>query len=82
MKPARLVPIHVKPNARVSLLEETAPGVWSAQLKSPTVDGRANAELIRLVARHWGCRRADVSIRGGASGRVKWVRIEAGDTSG
>ena len=47
-----------------------------AKLKSPPVDGKANEELIALVARQFGCRRADVSIKSGASGRMKLVRVE------
>ena len=68
--------VKVKPNARVSRLEETEPGVWLAQLKSPPVDGKANQELIGLVAGAFGCPRAAVSIRSGASGRMKLVRID------
>jgi uncharacterized protein (TIGR00251 family) len=51
--------------------------VWSAQLKSPPVDGKANDELIALVARHFACRKSAVSIKRGASGRMKLVRIES-----
>ncbi len=72
----RLLQVKVKPNARASVLEEVSPGVWMAQLKSPPVDGRANEELIHLVARHFGCRKSAVSIKSGASGRMKLVRIE------
>jgi uncharacterized protein (TIGR00251 family) len=68
--------VKVKPNARVSTLEQLADGTWSAQLKSPPVDGKANQELIALIAQKLGCRRADVSIKSGASGRMKLVRIE------
>ena len=72
----RTLSVKVKPNARVSRLEETEPGVWLAQLKSPPVDGKANQELIALVARAFGCSRAAVSIRSGASARMKLVQIE------
>ena len=67
--------IKVKPNARASLLEESN-GVWLAQLKSPPVDGKANAELIGLVAEKFGCRKAQVTIKVGASGRMKVVQIK------
>ena len=70
------IQVKVKPNARVSRLERTASGVWLAQLKSLPVDGKANQELIGLVARAFGCSRAAVSIRSGAAGRMKLVRIE------
>ncbi len=71
-----VIQVKVKPGARVSVLQESSPGIWRAELKSPPVDGKANAELIALVARHFGCRKAAVSIKSGASGRVKLVRIE------
>ena len=75
-KAVTLILIKVKPRARTSSLEETSPGVWSAQLKSAPVDGKANEELIALVAERFGCPKSAVSIKSGASGRVKRVRIE------
>jgi uncharacterized protein (TIGR00251 family) len=71
-----VIQVKVKPNARVSVLEPTEAGGWLARLKSPPVDGRANAELIALVARHFECPKSAVSIKSGASGRMKLVRIE------
>lgn len=72
----KTIPVKVKPNARASTLEEGAEGIWLAQLKSLPVDGKANAELVALVAARFGCRKADVSIKSGASGRMKLVRID------
>jgi uncharacterized protein len=77
MKAATIIQVKAKPRSRRSVLEETSPGVWCAQLKSAPVDGKANAELIALVAEHFGCPRAAVSIKSGGSSRVKRVRIEA-----
>ena len=68
--------IKVKPNARVSSLEQAADGSWLARLKAPPVDGQANEELIALVARQFACRKAAVSIKSGASGRMKLVKID------
>jgi uncharacterized protein (TIGR00251 family) len=73
-----VIQVKVKPNGRVSLLEEVAGGPWLARLKSPPVDGKANEELIRLVARRFECSKSAVSIRSGASGRVKLVEINPG----
>jgi uncharacterized protein (TIGR00251 family) len=70
-----ILQIKVKPNARASSLLQQADGTWTAQLKSPPVDGKANKELIALVADRFGCRKADVEIKSGASGRMKLVRI-------
>jgi len=71
-----VIQVKVKPNARESLLQEEAPGLWSAQLKSPPVDGKANEELVALVARQFGCRKSAVRIKSGASARLKLVSID------
>jgi uncharacterized protein len=72
---SRVIQVKVKPNARASLLEQKEDGTWMAQIKSPPVDGKANEELIVLVARHFRCKKSDVSIKSGGSGRVKLVQI-------
>lgn len=74
--PTVVIEVKVRPNAPVSALVPAAHGPWLATLKAPPVDGRANAELIALVARHFGCARSAVTIRGGAAGRHKRVRVE------
>lgn len=68
--------VRVKPNAKDSSLTKGEDGVWQARLKAPPVDGKANKELITLVAKHFGCPRSFVSIRSGAAGRMKLVRVE------
>ena len=67
--------VKVKPNARQSSLERREDGSWLAQLKSPPVDGKANAELVALVAREFGCAKSAVEIATGAGARIKRVRI-------
>jgi uncharacterized protein len=72
----RIIQVKVKPNSRVSELEDAGDGTWLARLKSPPVDGKANAELMLLIAGHFKVRKGAVSIKSGASGRVKLVRVE------
>lgn len=72
----KIIQVKVRPNSRVSTLEETGNGPWLAQLKSPPVDGKANNELVTLIARHFGCPKSAVSIKSGASGRIKLVKID------
>jgi uncharacterized protein (TIGR00251 family) len=74
---AMVLQIKVKPNARNSSLAQQPDGSWMAQLKSPPVDGKANRELIGLIAGHFQCRKADVEIKSGASGRMKLVKIDS-----
>jgi uncharacterized protein len=68
--------VKVKPNSRVASLVQSGDGTWEARVKAPPVDGKANAELIALIAEHFKCRKASVLIRSGASGRYKLVRVE------
>jgi uncharacterized protein YggU (UPF0235/DUF167 family) len=70
------ISVRVKPNSRVSLLQQLEDGTWLAQLKSAPVDGKANEELLALVAQHFGCRKSAVSLKTGASSRTKLIRIE------
>ncbi|HEU4834795.1 MAG TPA: DUF167 domain-containing protein [Pyrinomonadaceae bacterium] len=73
--PPRIVQIRVKPNSRTSRLEQHEDGTWVAQIKAPPVDGRANEELIGLIAKHFGCRKSEVSIKSGGSSRLKLIQI-------
>jgi uncharacterized protein (TIGR00251 family) len=72
-----ILKVKVKPRAKHSELAQAADGSWTAQLKSPPVDGAANEELIALVAARFKCRKADVTIKSGASGRLKLVSVDA-----
>lgn len=71
-----VIQVRVKPNSRLSRLEQVDGGTWVAQLKAAPVDGKANEELIALVAARFACRKSAVSIKSGASGRMKLVRVE------
>jgi uncharacterized protein (TIGR00251 family) len=51
-------------------------GTWLARVKAAPVDGKANDELIALIAQRFGLRKVQVSIRSGAAGRAKCVRID------
>ena len=67
--------VKAKPNARVSALALQDDGTWLAQLKSAPVDGKANAELIALVAKQFGCAKSAVDIRTGAGSKLKRVVV-------
>ena len=72
----KLIQVMVKPNARISELCEMADGTWLAQIKSPPADGKANEVLIALVAERFARRKSQVSVKSGASRRLKLVKIE------
>jgi uncharacterized protein YggU (UPF0235/DUF167 family) len=56
-------------------MEALEDGTFVAMLKAPPVDGKANAELVSLVARHFGASKSAVSIKAGAGARLKLVSV-------
>jgi uncharacterized protein len=70
-----VIQVKVKPSSRESELEELGDGSFFAKLKAQPVDGKANAELIALVARHFKVPKASVTIKSGAGARIKLVSI-------
>lgn len=72
----RVIQVKVKPNARVTEISEMPDRTWTAQIKSPPIDGKANAELIALVANQFNVRKSLVTVKSGASGRMKLISID------
>ena len=75
LRPMPLLMVKAKPNSRVSALTRQDDGTWLAQLNSAPVDGKANAELIGLVAREFGCPKSAVDIKTGAGSKLKRVIV-------
>jgi uncharacterized protein YggU (UPF0235/DUF167 family) len=72
-----IIQVRVKPNAGVSALEQKGDGTWLAQLKASPVDGKANEELIALVAKQFACSRSSISVKSGVRRRTKLIKIES-----
>jgi uncharacterized protein (TIGR00251 family) len=71
----RTIEVLVKPNSARAGIEQASDGRYIARVKAAPVDGKANDELIALIAAHFGLRKAQVSIRHGGSGRRKVVAL-------
>ncbi|MEI2581226.1 DUF167 domain-containing protein [Scytonema sp. PRP1] len=68
--------VKVKPNSKVQKIEEQADGSLSVHLKSPPVDGKANEELIKLLAEKFDVPKSHITIKSGLSSRQKLVQID------
>lgn len=76
--------IRVAPNARQSALAgwmDDADGrpVLKLRIAAQPVDGAANAEVVRLLARALGVAHTSIRLDKGASGRNKLVEIDGFD---
>lgn len=67
--------VHVKPRASKSRVIGIRGDALDVAVAAPPVDGEANAELVRLLARHFGVAQGRVTVVSGASGRTKVVRL-------
>jgi uncharacterized protein len=73
--PIVFIQVKVRPGSRVSSLVREDSGTWVAQLKARPVEGKANAELVALVARQFNCAKSAIRIQSGAASRIKLLRI-------
>ncbi len=73
---ATIIQVKVKPNARQTSLQQLPDGSWLATVRSAATEGKANRELIALLADHFRCPKAAVSIKSGAASRTKLIRVE------
>jgi uncharacterized protein (TIGR00251 family) len=73
-----VIRVKVKAHASSSSLERLTDGSWLARVKAPAIEGRANKELVGLVANQFRCAKAAVSIKSGTRGRTKLISIETG----
>ncbi len=67
--------VKVKPNSKHQSIEEQIDGSLTVNLKSPPVDGKANEELIKLLAERFDVPKANIRIKSGLSSRQKIIEI-------
>lgn len=68
--------VKVKPHSKQQKIEEAADGSLTIHLKSPPVDGKANEELIKLLAERFNVPKSSISIKSGLSSKTKLVEID------
>jgi uncharacterized protein len=72
-----VVQVKVKPSSRESAVEELEDGSFFVKLRAQPIDGKANAELISVLAKHFKVPKACVTIKSGTGARIKLVSIES-----
>ncbi len=76
MTNSKIIQVKVKPNSKKSEFKQQSDGSFVANLKSPPVDGKANKELIALVAKHFSVTKSNVELKLGATSKLKLVLIK------
>jgi uncharacterized protein len=67
--------VRVVPRASRSEIVGFHDGALKVRLTSPPVDGAANDELVKLLAKKFGVPRGDVSIVAGETSKNKRIKI-------
>jgi len=67
--------VEVKPNSSKILVEKITDQVYKVKLTAPPVEGKANAQLIKVLADYFGIGKSRVEIKSGKNARNKVVII-------
>ena len=67
--------MRVVPRASKSEIVGAHDGALKVRIASPPVDGAANAELIKVLAKACGVSKSEVEILSGQSSRTKQIKI-------
>jgi uncharacterized protein len=70
------ISVKVKPNSKQQKIVHSDEGTWIIHLKSPPIDGKANQELIELLAKQFKIAKSQISIKSGLSSKIKLIEIE------
>ncbi|MBD2306645.1 DUF167 domain-containing protein [Chroococcidiopsis sp. FACHB-1243] len=68
--------VKVKPNSKQQAIAEEADGSLTVHLKSLPVDGKANQELIQLLAKKFKIPKTRIKIKSGLTYRQKLIEID------
>ncbi len=69
------ISVKVKPRSKKQIIDKKEDNTWVVNLKSPPVDGKANQELITIIAKEFGVNKSQVVIKSGLSTTNKIIEI-------
>ncbi len=71
--------VKVVPRSSKSEIVGELDGALKVKIASPPVDGAANAELIKLLAKTFGVSKSEIEITGGHTSKNKQLKISGLD---
>lgn len=67
--------VQVKTNAKIEKVEPTGDQAYKIWVKVPPVEGKANAAVVKLLAKHFGVVKTKVNILSGFKAKRKIIQI-------
>ncbi|NJP08391.1 MAG: DUF167 domain-containing protein [Leptolyngbyaceae cyanobacterium RU_5_1] len=72
----KILSVKVKPNSKQQAVKQEEDGSLTVHLKSPPVAGKANAELIQVLAKRFELPQSRIRIKAGLSSKHKLVEVD------
>ena len=72
----RLITVRVTPNTSQNSVTEIDETTYRIRLTTSPVDGKANEELIRLLAQHFKISKSNIHIKRGLTSKNKLIALE------
>ena len=70
------IKVHAKPRASRDAIGGEYNGALEVSVTAPPAEGKANAAIIKLLAKKLGVSKSSVEIIGGQSSREKWIAAD------
>jgi uncharacterized protein (TIGR00251 family) len=67
--------VKVVPRSSQSEIVGELDGALKVKLKSPPVEGAANAELVKLLSKTFSVSKSEIEIAGGQASKLKLIKI-------
>lgn len=71
--------VKVTPKSKVRKLENLGDGSFIVKVSAPPEDGKANKEVIEMLADYFDVPRSKIALKSGASSRQKIFLVEGAD---
>ncbi|NVM02961.1 MAG: DUF167 domain-containing protein [Candidatus Helarchaeota archaeon] len=75
LKTEKIIKVHVKPNSKQQKIQEISNELYEIWIKSRPEKGKANKELIKLMADHFKVQQNQIQIIQGLKSRNKIIEI-------
>lgn len=70
------IQVKVKPNSKQQKIQEVSNNSLLVWLKSPPIDGKANQELIAILAKKYLVSKSQITIKSGLDAQIKLIEID------
>lgn len=69
------ITVRVKPNAKKKQIVLLEDGTYAVSVTVPPIEGKANEQLVEVLAEYFDKRKREITIVRGLTGRLKVVEI-------